>query len=118
MAIAYKNILKRNHNISTAIPIVSGGTTEISSDTTNKKVVTELDIANVNATGAVIAEVAILRATDVFYIVKNASIPAGSSLKIINNQKTVLMAGDSLHVRIADGAQYVDIIGSYLDDVD
>lgn len=117
MAVIYKSILKKDHNIATSTPITSGGTTEISSDTTNAKILTELDIANVDDVSDVVAEVAILKGGVVYYILKNATIPFGSTLKVVNNQKMVLDVGSSLHVRVNSTSLHVDIIGSYLDDV-
>lgn len=115
---AYKNFLVKDHNVSTSTPITPTGVSRVMSDTANKKILTELDISNTSDTDPVIVEVAIHDGVDYYYIVKNLRIPVGTALKIVNNQKIVLMDGQSVHVRINDSGLAVDILGSYLDDVE
>ena len=82
-------------------------------------IILELDIANTTAS-AVTASAEVLDSsansgagTDA-YIVKDAPIPAGSSLQVISGQKVILESGDSVRVT-ASGA--CDVVCSILEDV-
>lgn len=51
---------------------------------------------------------------DDIYLIRNAPVPAGSSLELISGNKVILEAGDKLQAR-SDTATAVDLIVSYLE---
>lgn len=78
-------------------------------------IILELDIANTTSS-SVTASAEVLdnsAGTDAF-IVKDAPVPAGSSLQVISGQKVILETGDSIRVT-ASGA--CDVVCSILEDV-
>ena len=77
----------------------------------------ELDIANTGTSG-VTATVLVYDSsgTASYHIVKNAPIPAGSSLKVVSGQKIVLNGDDE--IRVYASASTVDVVESVLEDVD
>jgi hypothetical protein len=77
----------------------------------------ELDIANTGTSG-VTATVLVYDSsgTASYHIVKNAPIPAGSSLKVVSGQKIVLNGDDE--IRVYASASTVDVVASVLEDVD
>ena len=90
-------------------------TTVYTAPVSKDSIILELDIANTTAS-AVTASAEVLdssASTDAF-IVKDAPIPAGSSLQVISGQKVILETGDSIRVT-ASGA--CDVVCSILEDV-
>lgn len=51
---------------------------------------------------------------DDVYLIRNAPVPAGSSLEIISGNKVILQSSDKLQAR-ADTASALDIVVSYLE---
>lgn len=51
------------------------------------------------------------------YVVKNAPVPVGSAIQVIDGQKIVLMPGDSLDVKCETSGSTVDVILSLVEDV-
>ena len=89
--------------------------TTVYTSTGKDSILLELDIANTTSS-AVTASAEVLDSdagTDAF-IVKDAPIPAGSSLQVISGQKVILESGDSVRVT-ASGA--CDVVCSILEDV-
>ena len=94
---------------------VTSVTTVYTAPASKDSIILELDIANTTAS-AVTASAEVLdssASTDAF-IVKDAPIPAGSSLQVISGQKVILESGDSIRVT-ASGA--CDVVCSILEDV-
>ena len=94
---------------------VTSVTTVYTAPAIKDSIILELDIANTTAS-AVTASAEVLdssASTDAF-IVKDAPIPAGSSLQVISGQKVILETGDSIRVT-ASGA--CDVVCSILEDV-
>ena len=94
---------------------VTSVTTVYTAPASKDSIILELDIANTTAS-AVTASAEVLDSsagTDA-YIVKDAPIPAGSSLQVISGQKVILETGDSIRVT-ASGA--CDVVCSILEDV-
>ena len=94
---------------------VTAVTTVYTAPASKDSIILELDIANTTAS-AVTASAEVLdssASTDAF-IVKDAPIPAGSSLQVISGQKVILETGDSIRVT-ASGA--CDVVCSILEDV-
>ena len=94
---------------------VTSVTTVYTAPANKDSIILELDIANTTAS-AVTASAEVLDSsagTDA-YIVKDAPIPAGSSLQVISGQKVILETGDSIRVT-ASGA--CDVVCSILEDV-
>jgi hypothetical protein len=94
---------------------VTSVTTVYTAPANKDSIILELDIANTTAS-AVTASAEVLdssASTDAF-IVKDAPIPAGSSLQVISGQKVILETGDSIRVT-ASGA--CDVVCSILEDV-
>tara|TARA_S200002703_G_C3703912_1_gene216201 strand:+ start:321 stop:665 length:345 start_codon:yes stop_codon:yes gene_type:complete len=76
----------------------------------------ELDVAN-TGTSAVAASVLLYdtSATTSYHIVKDAPIPAGSTMKVVSGQKIVLNNDDE--IRVYATAATVDVVASILEDV-
>ena len=76
----------------------------------------ELDVAN-TGTSAVSASVLLYDndLTTSYHIVKDAPIPAGSTMKVVSGQKIVLNGGDQ--IRVYATAATVDVIASILQGV-
>ena len=76
----------------------------------------ELDVAN-TGTSAVAASVLLYdtSATTSYHIVKDAPIPAGSTMKVVSGQKIVLNNNDE--IRVYATAATVDVVASILEDV-
>ena len=78
-------------------------------------IILELDIANTTSSSVTVsAEVLDSSASTDAFIVKDAPVPAGSSLQVISGQKVILETGDSIRVT-ASGA--CDVVCSILEDV-
>lgn len=77
----------------------------------------QLDIANTFGNGVQIDVLLedVSEATTI-YFVKNAPIPDGSTLKVIDGQKVVLEAGDKIKV-VANHDNCVDVVASIIEDV-
>jgi hypothetical protein len=78
----------------------------------------ECDVASTGNTGVQ----ASVRVTDssasvTAHVVKNAPIPVGSAIQIIDGQKLVLESGDVLQVMCDSTGQTVDVIVSLVEDV-
>ena len=76
----------------------------------------ELDVAN-TGTSAVAASVLLYdtSATTSYHIVKDAPIPAGSTMKVVSGKKIVL--NDDDEIRVYATAATVDVVASILEDV-
>jgi len=76
----------------------------------------ELDVAN-TGTSAVAASVLLYdtSASASYHIVKDAPIPAGSTMKVVSGQKIVLNNDDE--IRVYATAATVDVVASILEDV-
>ena len=94
---------------------VTSQTTVYTAPAIKDSIILELDIANTTASAVTAsAEVLDSSASTDAYIVKDAPIPAGSSLQVISGQKVILETGDSIRVT-ASGA--CDVVCSILEDV-
>jgi LysM repeat protein len=77
----------------------------------------ECDIACTGDSGVQIS-VKLTKADASFaYVVKNAPVPVGSAIQVIDGQKIVLMPGDSLDVKCETPGNTVDVILSLVEDV-
>ena len=76
----------------------------------------ELDVAN-TGTSAVQATVLVYdsSASTAYHIVKNAPVPAGSTMKVVSGQKIVLNGDDK--VQVYASAATIDVVASILEDV-
>jgi hypothetical protein len=73
-------------------------------------------VANVTAS-AVIASVYINDGTNDIYLIKDAPIPAGSALQVLDGgSKIVVQSGDVLKV-VSDTASSLDVLTSVVDDI-
>ena len=94
---------------------VTSAATVYTAPANKDSIILELDIANTTAAAVTAsAEVLDSSASTDAYIVKDAPIPAGSSLQVISGQKVILETGDSIRVT-ASGA--CDVVCSILEDV-
>ena len=94
---------------------VTSAATVYTAPVSKDSIILELDIANTTASAVTAsAEVLDSSASTDAYIVKDAPIPAGSSLQVISGQKVILETGDSIRVT-ASGA--CDVVCSILEDV-
>ena len=82
--------------------------------------VMELDIACTSDSGVQVS-VQVVDASSspatAAYLVKNAPVPQGSSLRVIDGQKIVLKPGDSIQVKCETETESVDVIASLVEDV-
>lgn len=94
---------------------VTSAATVYTAPASKDSIILELDIANTTASAVTAsAEVLDSSASTDAYIVKDAPIPAGSSLQVISGQKVILETGDYVCVT-ASGA--CDVVCSILEDV-
>lgn len=94
---------------------VTSVTTVYTAPASKDSIILELDIANTTAAAVTAsAEVLDSSASTDAYIVKDAPIPAGSSLQVISGQKVILETGDSIRVTASDAC---DVVCSILEDV-
>lgn len=77
----------------------------------------ECDVACLDNSGVQISVVLVKRDATSAHVVKNAPVPAGSSIQVISGQKIVLEAGDSLKVKCETTGQSVDVVLSLVEDV-
>ena len=78
----------------------------------------ELDIACTGNTGVQVSVRVVDSSTSTTaHLVKNAPVPQGSSLKVIDGQKIVLEPGDSIEVKCETEDESVDVIASLVEDV-
>ena len=104
--------------VKTNIAIDSGTYTDVYAAPASKvSILLELDIANTTAAAIDASVVVTDTSTGISaYVVKNAPVPAGGSLKVISGQKIVLMATDVIKAA-ASAANSADAIASILEDV-
>jgi len=93
------------------------GTSAVTSFTANSyDTVVGISIANITGS-AVNASVFINDGTNDFYLVKDAPIPSGSALQVLDGgAKVVVQSGDALKV-ISDTASSLDVWVSAVDDI-
>ena len=93
------------------------GTSAVTLFTANSNdTIVGISVANVTAT-AVNADVFINDGSNDFYLVKNAPIPAGSALQVLDGgAKFVLQSGDALKIQ-SDTAASLDVWVSAVDDI-
>lgn len=78
----------------------------------------ELDVASKGNTGVQVScRVNDVSSGDTAYVVKLAPVPVGSALQIIDGQKIVLEAGDSIEIICDTPGESVDVICSLIEDV-
>lgn len=80
-----------------------------------RTMVLQLDLSNVTGS-AISVSVRINNAGSGPYLVKDAPIPAGSTLEVGQNQKLILVDGDTIDVQ-SDTAASLDVIGSVMEDI-
>ena len=104
--------------VKTNIAIDSGTYTNIYAAPASKvSILLELDIANTTAAAIDASVVVTDTSTGISaYVVKNAPVPAGGSLKVISGQKIVLMATDIIKAA-ASAATSADCVASILEAV-
>lgn len=103
----------------TSVSTSSGSPTDVYTSNNGSAVnaiLIELDCAN---TGSSAVQVTVLvydsSSTTAYHIVKNAPVPAGSSLKVVSGQKVVLNGDDKIQVYAS--AATIDVVASVLEDV-
>lgn len=80
--------------------------------------VIECDVASTGNTGVQVSvQVIDTSAAVTAHIVKNAPIPVGSAIQIIDGQKIVLESGDILQIKCESIGQTVDVVASLVEDV-
>lgn len=78
----------------------------------------ELDISSVGTTGVQVSvRVVDVSAGETAHLCKQAPVPIGSALQVIDGQKIVLEAGDKIEVICDTPGEVVDAIGSLIEDV-
>ena len=108
MANAFKN--KTHAEIGTSLTKIQGYDCPGSTETT----IIGLTIANRVAT-VIQVDVTLNDASDDYYVVKDAPVPAGGALVVVGgDQKLVMMPGDSIKVK-SDTASSADVIMSILE---
>jgi len=78
----------------------------------------QLDIACTGNTGVQVSvRVFDFSTSQYAYIVRYAPVPEGSSIQIIDGQKIVLEAQDSVEIMCESAGQFVDAVGSLIEDI-
>lgn len=77
----------------------------------------ECDIACVEDSGVQVSVKLVKSDLSSAHVVKNAPVPVGSAIQVIDGQKIVLEAGDSLQVKCETSGSSVDVILSLVEDV-
>ena len=109
MAQNFRRYLERNIG-TTAVDIPDG----VNFDTYDT--IVGINLANVAAT-SISASVYITNSSLNYYIIKNVTIPVGSSLQVLDGgAKFVVQSGDRLFI-ISDTASSIDAIVSVVDDI-
>ena len=112
MANTFKRATKSS--LSTAAVASSSATNILTATGTNTLVVIGMITSNKTATSATV-DVYLLSGTgDPTYLLRNAPVPAGSSLEYINSSKLVMEAGDVLRAG-SNTSSALDITVSYLE---
>ncbi len=106
----FKNLIKSNVG-NTWTPVLTAPAGE-------DLYIIQLDIASRNGIGVQVS----IRITDTSeaetaYFLDLGSVPAGSTLQAIDGQKIVLEEGDILEIRCVSPGEVVDVVGSYVLDV-
>ena len=108
MANTFKNKLQRQ--IGTSLTAIESYTVPASTETT----VIGLTVSNTSA-ATIEVDVTVNDATNDYYVVKTAPVPAGGSLVVVGgDQKLVLTTGDSVKVK-SDTATSADVVMSILE---
>ena len=108
MANTFKNKLQRQ--IGTSLTAIESYTVPASTETT----VIGLTVSNITA-ATIEVDVTVNDATNDYYVVKTAPVPAGGSLVVVGgDQKLVLTTGDSVKVK-SDTATSADVVMSILE---
>jgi len=78
----------------------------------------ELDIASTGNTGVQVSVQIHDSSGNVdVYLIKNAPVPQGASLKVVDGQKIVLEPGDSVKVKCETQEETVDVVASLVEGV-
>jgi hypothetical protein len=77
----------------------------------------QCDIACTEDSGVQVTVEVVDATGDTACLVKNAPVPTGSSLQVLDGQKVVLESGDSLLVKCETEGSTVDVIVSLVEDV-
>jgi len=110
MAQDFENTLKRN------ISNNSGSATELRAAANSDDAIIGIRCANTSGT-SVNVTVYVKNGSDITHIIKNAPIPTGGSLELIDGgSKVVLQSGDSVEA-YASAASSIDIITSVVDTI-
>ena len=118
MANNFKNAFIGNSGSGTAISTSSGSPTALfTAGSSNSSILIELDATNTGS-AAITFSAKIKDSSDsnkTYFIVKDAPIPVGSTLKIVSGQKVVLEANDVLQVFASSNT--CDVVAGILQDV-
>lgn len=116
----FKNCIKAEAGSSAAV----GGsrapawTSVYTAPSTKTSYLIELDIACTGNTGVQVSVRIVDSSSSVTaHLIKNAPVPQGSSLKVIDGQKIVLEPGDLIEVKCETENESVDVIASLVEDV-
>lgn len=91
-------------------------TTVYTAPALKRSYIIQLDIATTGNTGVQV-DVAIFDGVDNFYLGKGIPVPIGSALEFVQDKKIVLKAGESIKVRSATAGEVVDVVCSFVEDV-
>jgi hypothetical protein len=119
MAGIFKNAIK---TVGTTTPggdtATNGFTTIYTVPSLKTSYIIECDVASTGNTGVQISvRVRDNSASSTAYVVRNAPVPVGSAIQIIDGQKLVLEAGDTLQIKCETTGETVDAIVSLIEDV-
>ena len=102
----YSNTSYASRNVGTSPVVV------ISSIASGTVAISSLIVAN-TTTSPITADVYITRSASNYYLVKTATIPVGGSLEVIQGNRVVMIASDTLSV-VSSAATSADVIISAL----
>lgn len=114
----FKNAIRSNVGYGTG---ASGTFTEIykapSAPVAKTSYLIECDVACLDSSGVQVSVKLVKSGGTEAHVVKNAPVPSGSSIQVIDGQKIVLEPGDALQVKCETVGKAVDVIVSLVEDV-
>jgi hypothetical protein len=112
MANTFKRATKSS--LSTAAVASDSATNILTATGANTLIIIGMITSNKTATSATVDLYLLSGTGDPTYLLRNAPVPAGSSLEYVNSSKLVMNAGDVLRAR-ANTSSALDITVSYLE---
>lgn len=94
--------------------ITDGGSNVLSGVSGKTFMMLGLDICNTYSSGIQVS-VSVKRSSSEYFIAKNVVIPAGSTIKILDGQKHIILPTDVLYAIVGTAGGTADLVGSYME---